>query len=202
MAEKVYVTRQTISNWENGKNYPDVKSLLLLSTLFHISLDTLVKGDLEEMREQIKAEDIKKWNRDSLIFGLLLVATAVLAVPLSFYGDVVGIVIWLVIFGCAIYYAGRVEKQKKTHDIQTYKEIMAFTEGKKLDEIEKYRKSGKRPYQKLLLAGLRRASDIGSFSSDDLFTPIGKYHVFFKKNCSISQPVNLAGTKKPHKTAG
>ena len=39
---------------------------------------------------------------------------------------------------------------------------------------------------------LRRASDIGSFSSDDLFTPIGKYHVFFKKNCSISQPVNLA----------
>lgn len=64
MAEKVYVTRQTISNWENGKNYPDVKSLLLLSTLFHISLDTLVKGDLEEMREQIKAEDIKKWNRD------------------------------------------------------------------------------------------------------------------------------------------
>ena len=128
LAEKVYVTRQTISNWENGKNYPDVKSLLLLSTLFHISLDTLVKGDLEEMREQIKAEDIKKWNRDSLIFGLL------------------------VIFGCAIYYAGRVEKQKKTHDIQTYKEIMAFTEGKKLDEIEKYRESGKRPYQKLLLA--------------------------------------------------
>ena len=54
LAEKVYVTRQTISNWENGKNYPDVKSLLLLSTLFHISLDTLVKGDLEEMREQIK----------------------------------------------------------------------------------------------------------------------------------------------------
>ena len=50
------------------------------------------------------------------------------------------------------YYAGRVEKQKKTHDIQTYKEIMAFTEGKKLDEIEKYRESGKRPYQKLLLA--------------------------------------------------
>ena len=152
LAEKVYVTRQTISNWENGKNYPDVKSLLLLSTLFHISLDTLVKGDLEEMREQIKAEDIKKWNRDSLIFGLLLVATAVLAVPLSLYGDVVGIVIWLMIFGCAIYYAGRVEKQKKTHDIQTYKEIMAFTEGKKLDEIEKYRESGKRPYQKLLLA--------------------------------------------------
>lgn len=152
LAEKVFVTRQTISNWENGKNYPDVKSLLLLSSLFHISLDTLVKGDLEEMREQIKAEDIKKWNRDSFIFGVLLIATAVLAVPLFLYADTIGVVIWLLIFGFAMYYAMRVEKQKKTHDIQTYKEIMAFTEGKKLDEIEKYRESGKRPYQKLLLA--------------------------------------------------
>lgn len=34
LAEKIYVTRQTISNWENGRNYPDVKSLLLLSSLF------------------------------------------------------------------------------------------------------------------------------------------------------------------------
>lgn len=152
LAEKVFVTRQTISNWENGKNYPDVKSLLLLSSLFHISLDALVKGDLEEMREQIKAEDIKKWNRDSFIFGVLLIATAVLAVPLFLYADTIGVVIWLLIFGFAMYYAMRVEKQKKTHDIQTYKEIMAFTEGKKLDEIEKYRESGKRPYQKLLLA--------------------------------------------------
>lgn len=152
LAEKVFVTRQTISNWENGKNYPDVKSLLLLSSLFHISLDALVKGDLEEMREQIKAEDIKKWNRDSFIFGVLLIATAVLAVPLFLYADTIGVVIWLFIFGFAMYYAMRVEKQKKTHDIQTYKEIMAFTEGKKLDEIEKYRESGKRPYQKLLLA--------------------------------------------------
>lgn len=151
LAEKVFVTRQTISNWENGKNYPDVKSLLLLSTLFHISLDTLVKGDLEEMKEQIKAEDIKKWNRDGLVFGLLLIATAVLAVPLFLYADVIGVVVWFVIFGFAMYYAWRVEKQKKTHDIQTYKEIMAFTEGKKLDEIEKYRESGKRPYQKLLM---------------------------------------------------
>ncbi|WP_417091424.1 helix-turn-helix transcriptional regulator, partial [Marvinbryantia sp.] len=47
LAEKIYVTRQTISNWENGRNYPDVKSLLLLSSLFNISLDILVKGDIE-----------------------------------------------------------------------------------------------------------------------------------------------------------
>ena len=33
LAEKIYVTRQTISNWENDRSYPDVKSLLLLSSL-------------------------------------------------------------------------------------------------------------------------------------------------------------------------
>ena len=47
LAEKIYVTRQSISNWENGKNYPDIHSLLLLSSLFGISLDQLVKGDID-----------------------------------------------------------------------------------------------------------------------------------------------------------
>ena len=41
LAEKVYVTRQTISNWETGKSYPDIHSLLLLSSLFNVSLDQL-----------------------------------------------------------------------------------------------------------------------------------------------------------------
>ncbi|MDU2198472.1 MAG: helix-turn-helix transcriptional regulator, partial [Peptostreptococcaceae bacterium] len=46
LSEKIFVSRQTISNWENNKNYPDVKSLLLLSSLFNVSLDILIKGDL------------------------------------------------------------------------------------------------------------------------------------------------------------
>ena len=51
LAEKVYVTRQTISNWENEKSYPDIHSLLLLSSLFNVSLDQLIKGDIEKMKE-------------------------------------------------------------------------------------------------------------------------------------------------------
>ena len=46
----------------------------------------------------------------------------------------------------------RVERWKKKFDIQTYKEIVAFTEGRTLTEIEKAREEGKRPYQKALLA--------------------------------------------------
>lgn len=40
----------------------------------------------------------------------------------------------------------------KKYDIQTYKEIVAFTDGKSLDEIEKAREEGKRTYQKAFLA--------------------------------------------------
>ena len=58
LAEKVFVTRQTISNWENNRNYPDIRSLVLLSNVFGVSLDILVKGDLEQMKDEIKAEDI------------------------------------------------------------------------------------------------------------------------------------------------
>ena len=44
----------------------------------------------------------------------------------------------------------RVDRHKKKHNIQTYKEILAFTEGKTLSEIEQAREDGKRPYQKIL----------------------------------------------------
>ena len=47
LADRVYVSRQTISNWENDKSYPDVNSLVLLSEVFHISLDNLIKGDID-----------------------------------------------------------------------------------------------------------------------------------------------------------
>lgn len=150
LAEKIFVTRQTISNWENGKNYPDINSLVLLSTLFGVSLDILVKGDLDEMKEEIKTEDIKKFNRDGMIFTILLITTIVLGLPLFLYLRFIGVAIWLVIYGITMYYARCVEKQKKTHDVQTYREIIAFTEGKKLDQIEKSCEVAKRPYQEVI----------------------------------------------------
>ena len=51
LANRVYVSRQTISNWENDKSYPDVNSLVLLSEIFQISLDNLIKGDIEVMSQ-------------------------------------------------------------------------------------------------------------------------------------------------------
>ena len=44
LAEKVYVTRQTVSNWETEKSYPDIHSVLLLSQVFGTTVDALLKG--------------------------------------------------------------------------------------------------------------------------------------------------------------
>ena len=51
-----------------------------------------------------------------------------------------------------LFYAFKVEKYKKKFDVHTYKEIVAFSEGKELDEIEKAKEEGKRPYQTALSA--------------------------------------------------
>ncbi|MDU3412416.1 helix-turn-helix domain-containing protein [Clostridium sp.] len=152
LAEKIFVSRQTISNWENNKNYPDVKSLLLLSSLFNVSLDILIKGDLEEMKEKIKSEDIKEFNHLSNIFAVLLLATILLPVPLAHFLGKIGMGIWAVIAIVAICYSLKVEKYKKKFDIQTYKEILAFMDGKNMDEPQKNQEYGKRPYQKIFLA--------------------------------------------------
>ena len=152
LAEKVYVTRQTISNWENGKSYPDIHSLLLLGSLFNVSLDQLIKGDIEIMKEEIKEVEINKLNRYGTIFTILLVVTIISAVPLVLWFDVYGMAAGVILFGVTMYFALKVEKVKKENDVQTYKEIVAFTEGKRLDEIDKIQESGKRLYQKILLA--------------------------------------------------
>ena len=151
LAEKIYVTRQSISNWENGKTYPDIHSLLLLSSLFGISLDQLVKGDIEIMKEEIKKEEIAKMNRYGKIYTVMLIATAISAVPLFMWLGVWAFIPWGTIWAISMYFAFKIEKVKKDNDVQTYKEIVAFTEGKRLDDIQKQREIGKRSYQKILL---------------------------------------------------
>lgn len=114
LAERIFVSRQTISNWENDKNYPDMKSLLLLSSLFNVSLDILVKGDLEEMKKEIKKEEISKFEKDGKIFSILLIADIILVVPLmKIFGKNMGFLIFILIWLVSMYYASKVERHKK-----------------------------------------------------------------------------------------
>ncbi|KAF1297886.1 hypothetical protein BAU15_08250 [Enterococcus sp. JM4C] len=62
IAEKIHVSRQTISSWENSKSLPDITSVILLSDIYDLSLDNLLKGD-RKMIEKIEAEEkLKKAN--------------------------------------------------------------------------------------------------------------------------------------------
>lgn len=152
LAEKVYVSRQTISNWETDKNYPDINSLLRLSEVFHVSLDVLIKGDIEEIKEEIRQEDMQRFKKTSNIFTALLLMLIVTPIPLLHFLDNLGIGLWVALLAVALWFAYKVEKEKKKFNIQAYKEIAAFMEGKGMDEIAKAREEGKRPYQKFLLA--------------------------------------------------
>ena len=151
-AEKVYVSRQTISNWETGKNYPDINSLLRMSELFGVSVDVLLKGDVEVMKKIINEADINEFKNWSLILTILFFMTLISAVPLAKFLKWAGIAIWVLLAAVTMCVALLVEKKKKKYDIQTYREISAFLEGKTLNEIESIREEAKRPYQKILLA--------------------------------------------------
>ena len=152
LAEKLFVTRQSISNWENDRTYPDIKSLVLLSEVFSVSLDQLVKGDVDEMKKEISEQEQEQFKKEDTVLGILLLLLMFLAVPLVKFGGWLGIVAYAVLAVVSLTYSIKVEKHKKELDIQTYKEIVAFMEGKSLSEIEKAKESGKRGYQKAMLA--------------------------------------------------
>lgn len=151
LAEKLYVSRQSISNWENNKTYPDIKSLLMMSEIFKVSVDELIKGDINMMKQEINEQELEEFRRDSLILNVLFVVMIIAPIPLTKMFGWIGFGIWVIIFIAAFYYGFRVDRHKKKHNIQTYKEILVFMEGETLSEIEKAREDGKRPYQKIMI---------------------------------------------------
>ncbi len=152
LAEKIYVTRQTISNWENDKNYPDINSLIRMSELFNVSVDTLLKGDVEVIQKIVKEDDIREFGKMGNILSILFIIMIITPIPLVKLLGWPGFGIWGIIAVISFTYAIIVEKKKEELDISTFKEISAFMEGKQLDEIETAREEGKRPYQKVFLA--------------------------------------------------
>ncbi len=150
LAQRVYVTRQTVSNWETEKSYPDIHSVLLLSQVFGTTVDALLKEDISRMKSEINQNEIKRFNRYSGIFSILLIAVILLTAPLIALLKIPGIIITVLLWAVTMVYAVKVEKIKKENNISTYKEIVAFTEGKTLDEITTQREIGKRPYQRLV----------------------------------------------------
>ena len=80
VAEKIMVSRVTVSHWENGKSLPDIVSLISLSDLYSISLDELLKGD-SKMTEKVK-KDAKEAKNNKRLIGIT--AILVIAVMLVY----------------------------------------------------------------------------------------------------------------------
>lgn len=66
-AERLFVSRQTISNWENEKTYPDITSVVRLSDLYSISLDELLKGDSKMLEHLEESTDLVKSNQKLIL---------------------------------------------------------------------------------------------------------------------------------------
>lgn len=151
LADKIYTSRQTISNWENDKTYPDINSLKLLSNVFDVSLDNLIEGDIELMKSKINEKERSDFFKLSWIYTIELIVMVLSSYPLFKFLKIIGIIIWILIFIITITTAFKLEKLKKKYDIQTYKEIVAFYDNKSLSHDEKIEEKGKKNYQKVLI---------------------------------------------------
>ncbi|ACV29216.1 HTH-type transcriptional regulator immR [Anaerococcus prevotii] len=72
VAEKIFVSRQSISNWENNKTYPDIGNVIALSDLYEISLDELLKGSDNFMKHLEESTDLVKSNKK--LIGIIILA--------------------------------------------------------------------------------------------------------------------------------
>ena len=138
LAEKLYVSRQTISNWERDKTYPDVQSLLMLSILFDTSIDTLVKGDVTVMEEAVE-RDRKRMGARMVRLAVLMLALLALAFALilspafawmeATWGVGIATAAAFLPAVAALVVATTLERIKRENDLVTYREIIAFMNG-------------------------------------------------------------------------
>lgn len=148
LAEKLYVSRQTISNWERDKTYPDVQSLLILSILFDTSIDTLVKGDVTVMEEAVE-RDRKRMGTRMLRLAVLMLALLVLAFALILspafawmegtWGMGVAAAVASLPAITALAVSTILDRIKRENDLVTYREILAFMNGEA--DIERDRRA-------------------------------------------------------------
>lgn len=82
-AEKIDVSRQTISNWENEKSYPDIISVIALSDLYSVSLDELLKGDQKMAEHLEESTNVVKSNKKLTGAILLNIRLMILLIALN-----------------------------------------------------------------------------------------------------------------------
>ena len=141
LAARVYVSRQTISSWENDKTYPDVQSLLLLSEIFGVTVDSLIKEDVATMTKVIDS-DVRTMKRLAYVMLAFMALTVIAGGWFTFQVAVWDwpldhalptIVVAVLLWGISMFAAVWIDRIKKRHDLITYKEILAYWRGESID---------------------------------------------------------------------
>lgn len=81
VAEAIAVSRQTVSNWENERSYPDIVSVIKLSDLYGISLDELLKGNDGMLQYVSESTNVVASNRKlvaAIVMNMLLLAVLII----------------------------------------------------------------------------------------------------------------------------
>lgn len=80
LAEQIHVSRQSVSKWETGKNYPSIEIIIGLSDLFEISIDELLKSD-EDLKDKV-IQDSQQPKEPSVFSSILFTAGIMLGIIL------------------------------------------------------------------------------------------------------------------------
>lgn len=88
-SESLMVSRQTISNWENGKSLPDILSVIRMSELYKLSLDELLKGDKAMIEKIEKDNEMRKTEKKIIKYAwiCILAGAAILTLSNVFEGN-------------------------------------------------------------------------------------------------------------------
>lgn len=139
LARALFVTRQTISNRETSRTYPDAQSLLLMSGLFGVSVDSLLKEDSQEMREALAAGS-RKMNRLGAVmaaFGLACAAWVVVGIALDWDTALIAVPA-AALFAPAMCAAFLVDKMRHDNQLFAYQSVQAFLAGEDPDVSNRY----------------------------------------------------------------
>ncbi|KAA0805786.1 XRE family transcriptional regulator [Bacillus sp. JAS102] len=71
VAKKIGVTRQAVYKWENDKSYPDIDNLILLSEMYNVTLDKLIKGN-QNTKEKIHIDEEDEGFEEENEFGFYI----------------------------------------------------------------------------------------------------------------------------------
>lgn len=156
VSKAIFVSRQTISNWETGKTYPDVQSLLLLSRLFDTSIDELIRGDAARIQQAVEQDsrNLKLLSYgmvgfSALAFFFLLAFSLAWPEPSGFAhmskGNIAGGTTFIALYAIGFGMAITIDRLKKKHDLVTLREINRFLKGELTDDSDEESLSRKHP---------------------------------------------------------